>query len=322
MKILNNDNIKYVIKSKNNINAVKDIESKNILQNTYNEGDDLYKGTPFRIIKYEIKTPINGDSVYYLLTNIFDIEYNEFHNLYFKRWQVEVFYDKFKNYVNGSYQNVHSEQELLKSINLQYLSLILTRSMISFAEKIFNNNLKSTIIDFKSAMRITHNCILHDIIYHPNDYDKIVLHLIKINKTRVYSILGRHHLHNPTKDDIINNLKSLLKNTSQKEKVMNKQKHDYNSNYDNNNNCNNNNCNNNDCNNNDCNNNDCNNNDCNNYDCNNNNCNNNNCNNNNCNNSNCNNSNCNNNNCNNSNNEITVKKNNKTLNINFKILFD
>ena len=160
MKKLNDREIKYIIRSKDNIDAVDDIEKNNKKEEIYEKDSSLYKGTPFRIIKCLIKDPYDLDSNYYLITNIFDIEYKVFNDLYFKRWQVEIFYDKLKNYAHGDYYNVKSEEELNKTIYVQFNSLIITRIIIEMIKKIFGEQKEHKIINFKSAFRITLKLII------------------------------------------------------------------------------------------------------------------------------------------------------------------
>ena len=159
------------------------------------------------------------------MTNIFDLEYTDFSELYFKRWSIEVFFDKLKNYVNGDYYDVYSETELIKIINLQFFVITVTRMMIGIATDLFGkiSNLKT--IDFKSAIRVTINSIISDMIYDNNNYEKFYMHLFKIYNNQVFSIPNRKFLHYPTKDDITNDKKNKLKIKS---KINVKEKMNYN----------------------------------------------------------------------------------------------
>jgi len=226
MKILNDKNIKYIIRSKDDIDAVTDIETRNIFDETYTENSNLYKGTPFRIIKYKINDPIDNNSTYYFLTNLFDMDRKNFSDLYFKRWNIEVFYDKFKNYVYGDYIDVRSSKELYKMIQLKFFVIIFTRLIIEITKKILGSDQDTQknykIINFKSAQRITINSILNDMIYDYDNYKNLFCHLVKINSNKIFSIPERSFLHYPTKENIKNNDKKKLKFKS-KYNVKNKE---------------------------------------------------------------------------------------------------
>ena len=211
MMYLNENNIKYIIRAKCNHFAVIDIGKLGISEKIYTKIDPLYKGFDFRIIKYVVKSP-KKNMDYFVLTNLFEIKADNFCDLYFKRWKIEVYYDKFKNYVNGGEYDVKSETELHKAVYIKYYGILITQIIISYIRTIFEDNKKTYINDFSSALRITHNLIIYDMIYYTNNYRKFFAYLVKINSTVVQSIPNRSFLHYPTKDDINNSSKETLKN--------------------------------------------------------------------------------------------------------------
>ena len=218
MKLLNDKNIKYIIRLTEMYDVVSDINNKNIFDEVYNEKSSLYKGTPFRVIKYIIKNKNNNDSVYYLATNLFDIKIDKFKDLYFKRWKIEVFYNKLKNYVNGNYYDVRTSDELYKSVEIHFFVLILTRIFMEISSNIFNsdNNDSSKILNFRSAQRTVINSIMKNFIYDVDNYTQFFSDLLKINNNKVFSIPDRSFIRFPTKENIDDNDKEKLKIISRK----------------------------------------------------------------------------------------------------------
>ena len=218
MKLLNDKNIKYIIRLTEMYDVVSDINNKNIFDEVYNEKSSLYKGTPFRVIKYIIKNKNNNDSVYYLATNLFDIKIDKFKDLYFKRWKIEVFYNKLKNYVNGNYYDVRTSDELYKSVEIHFFVLILTRIFMEISSTIFNsdNNDSSKILNFRSAQRTVINSIMKNFIYDVDNYTQFFSDLLKINNNKVFSIPDRSFIRFPTKENIDDNDKEKLKIISRK----------------------------------------------------------------------------------------------------------
>lgn len=216
MKYLNDNNIKYIIRAKCDHFAVIEIEKLNITDKTYAIDDPLYRGFDFRIIKYIIQSPTEKDIKYFVLTNLFDVDAEKFNDLYFKRWRIEVYYDKFKNYVNGGEYFVKSEEELFKAISIKYYGLLLTQIIIIYIKNLFGNCKDNYVIDFNSALRITHNLIINDMIYDVNNYQVFFAYLLKIKNTIVQSLPNRSFLHYPTKKNIREALKFILKEKNSK----------------------------------------------------------------------------------------------------------
>ncbi len=140
------------------------------------------------------------------------MNYSNFSNLYFKRWSIEVFFNKFKNNVFGDFIDVRSSDELYKFIDLKFTIILITRLIIEISKKIFGeiaNDQK--IINFTSAQRIVVTCILNNMIYDNDNYCAFFCYLMKIYNNQIFSIKNRSFLHYPTKENYKNNDKEKLK---------------------------------------------------------------------------------------------------------------
>lgn len=214
MEFLNNNNFKFIIRAIKTMGPVKDIEHEHIADESYPNARKSFKNTKFRIIKYTIEKLENQ---YYLLTNIYDMTIEDLQILYFKRWRIEVFYDKLKNDAHGSYFKIKTEDHLYKCVWIKFIVILFTRIIINFAEKLFGKKDNNHKIDFKSALYISINVIFRDMIYTCDKYQYFFSHLLKINETCIISKPNRSFLRNPTKQNVLDK----TKNTNNEKNKMN-----------------------------------------------------------------------------------------------------
>ena len=203
--------------------------------NNNNVIDYRSKNNKFKIIRYYITNCTNETKTYYVITNNLDLTQKEISDYYHFRWDTEVKINIFKNKLGGNYYSTRTEKGFKNIIRIQHFIFLLSYIFSRLSEKVFGDDYginkkinedktkkegvninKSDFnkININSAIRTTANSLLFTLIYESYDKNKMHSCLKKIHKNKIQSILGRHFIHNLTKNDISNKRKEHYKQYS------------------------------------------------------------------------------------------------------------
>jgi len=187
----------------------------------------------YKIHQYTINSiKDNSSKIYHVITNKIDLTTEEIKFYYNFRWDVEVKINTFKNKIGGKFYNTKKESGLLNTIQIQHFVFLISYIFSRLAETILGNtyninnkinidkNKKDNIavikkdfhkINIKSSIRISVNSILPSLIYKKYNKEELFRCIERIHNTQTLSILGRHFIHKPTKDNITNKTKERYK---------------------------------------------------------------------------------------------------------------
>ena len=118
INILNNKKFKYIIRYKKN-----DLNIKYLIKNNLNEYSFIKNGFNNKVVKYNIK---NKD--YYLFTNLMNMNIDDLHENYKKRWNIETHLKELKYTTSIGSITSKTEKSVLQELyinNLIYINLIL-----------------------------------------------------------------------------------------------------------------------------------------------------------------------------------------------------
>ena len=169
LKLLNNNNFKYIMRYKKS-----DLNVKYLINNNLDEHHFEMNGIKNKVIKYEI-----NKKKYYLLTNLIDMSIDDLKDNYKKRWDIETHFRDLKHKTSIGKITSKTENSLLQELYINNLIYMINSyfKKIFIEEILLKNNNKYVL---NGSFMI--NTIFKDILR--------VLLFEKLNKEGFYNILN------------------------------------------------------------------------------------------------------------------------------------
>lgn len=175
----------------------------------------------FRIVKYFVKKSIITDitsshNVYYLITTNLTSSIEKLAIRYKKRWSVETEIFIIKHFTNGNIYKSTTVKGVIIEMEIKRFVILFTKIIAQLTNSIFCNEKDGFSNNIKSIMNISINNILKDMISTKPKIEIFYQHLTRVKKELVYNIKNRSFLHTPTKTDIVNGNKNVIKYSTKK----------------------------------------------------------------------------------------------------------